>query len=240
MHIEIWSDYVCPFCYIGKRRLEMAMNELPFQKEVSVEYKSFELDRNAPKNSTQSIHEELAKKYGMSVAEAKKMNESVAEQARTVGLHFRFDNMRTTNTFDAHRLQKYASTVGKDITEKLLSAHFTEGKYLGDHQVLLDIAVLSGLDKEKVLEVLNDGEAFADLVRNDEYEASRFGISGVPFFLINRKYAISGAQPVETFKQALQKVWEEERKTAPIQSLVDENQGSVCDDNGCNIPPEKQ
>lgn len=240
MHIEIWSDYVCPFCYIGKRRLEMAMNELPFQKEVSVEYKSFELDRNAPKNSTQSIHEELAKKYGMSVAEAKKMNESVAEQARTVGLYFRFDNMRTTNTFDAHRLQKYASTVGKDITEKLLSAHFTEGKYLGDHQVLLDIAVLSGLDKEKVLEVLNDGEAFADLVRNDEYEASRFGISGVPFFLINRKYAISGAQPVETFKQALQKVWEEERKTAPIQSLVDENQGSVCDDNGCNIPPEKQ
>lgn len=240
MKIEVWSDYVCPFCYIGKRRLEVALDQFPHRDQVEVEFKSFELDPNSPKNIGQNIHEVLAKKYGMSVEKAKEANQGVGQQAATVGLKFNFDEMQPTNTFDAHRLAKFAKTQGKEaaVSEMLLHAYFTESKHIGDIETLADLAEAAGLNRQEVLQVLNDKEAYATDVRQDESLAQQYGVRGVPYFVINQKYAISGAQPTETFMGALQKVWEEESPTPVLQDLSTEDEVS-CADGSCAIPEKK-
>jgi predicted DsbA family dithiol-disulfide isomerase len=240
MKIEVWSDYVCPFCYVGKRRLEEALAQFPNKDLVEVEYKSFELDPNAPKETDKNIHETLAQKYGMSIEQAKQANENVGKQAATVGLTYNFDNMKLSNTFDAHRLTKFAKSVGKDheLTEKLLYGHFTESKYLGDHEILASIAESVGMDRQEALNVLHDKNAYANEVRIDESLAKQYGVSGVPFFVINQKYAISGAQPMETFLNALQKVWEEENPPLVLKDLsTDGTDGAICTDEHCITPP---
>ncbi|HLO11372.1 MAG TPA: DsbA family oxidoreductase [Pseudoneobacillus sp.] len=242
MKIEVWSDFVCPFCYIGKRRLEEALNQFPHSEHVEVEFKSFELDPHSPKNDGQNIHEVLAVKYGMSVEQAEKANEGVGQQAISVGLNFNFDEMKPTNTFDAHRLAKYAKSLGKEreITEKLLFAYFTESKHLGDHEALADIAALVGLDRQESLKVLENQNAYANEVRIDEGMAQQYGISGVPYFVINQKYAISGAQPTETFLGALQKVWQEEYVSPILQDLSSSNaEDASCIDGNCIVPNKK-
>ncbi len=180
--------------YIGKRRLEQALEKFPQKDEVEVEFRSYELDPTTAKNQDKTIHEALAMKYGMSVDEAKKMNEGVGEQAKGVGLNFQFDTMVPANTFDAHRLAHFAKTKAKDkeITERLLHAYFTEGKRLSDHDVLAELAVEVGLERNEVFEVLQDETAYADDVRYDENTAQQIGVRGVPFFVVNQKYAISG------------------------------------------------
>ena len=243
MKIEVWSDFVCPFCYIGKRRLEEALDQFPHRDQVEVEFKSFELDPNSPKNIDQSIHEVLAKKYGMSIEKAKQANQGVGQQAATVGLTYHFDTMKPTNTFDAHRLAKFAKDYGKEaeVTEKLLYGYFTESKHIGDHDTLADIAEAVGLDRQKALDVLYDKNAYANDVRIDESIAQQYGVSGVPYFIINQKYAISGAQPTETFKGALQKVWEEEAVSPVLQDLSTVSaEDASCTDEGCAIPDKKQ
>lgn len=211
MKIEVWSDYVCPFCYIGKRRLEEALAETGLGDKAEVVFKAFELDPNSPKTSNKSIHEMLAEKYGMSVDEAKKMNENVGEQAKNVGLNYNFDKMSPTNTFDAHRIAKLAEQEGVDktVSERLLQAYFINGEKIGTEEVLLNIAEEAGISRARAKEVLDSNEFAAD-VRIDIAEAGQIGVRGVPFFVINRKYAISGAQPTETFTEALRKVAEEE------------------------------
>jgi predicted DsbA family dithiol-disulfide isomerase len=240
MKIEVWSDYVCPFCYIGKRRLEVALDQFPHRDQVEVEFKSFELDPNSPKNIGQNIHEVLAKKYGMSVEKAKEANQGVGQQAATVGLKFNFDEMKPTNTFDAHRLAKFAKTQGKEaaVSEMLLHAYFTESKHIGDIETLADLAEAAGLNRQEVLQVLNDKEVYATDVRQDESLAQQYGVRGVPYFVINQKYAISGAQPTETFMGALQKVWEEESPAPVLQDLSTEDDVS-CADGSCAIPEKK-
>ncbi|WP_413298800.1 DsbA family oxidoreductase [Bacillus sp. 1P10SD] len=237
MKIEVWSDYVCPFCYIGKRRLEEALNQFPHRDQVEVEFKSFELDSNSPEYSGQNIHEVLAKKYGMSIDQAKQANNGVGQQAATVGLTFNFEEMKPTNTFDAHRLAKLAKVKGKEplVSEKLLQAYFTEGKNIGDFDALIAIAEDAGIDREEVLRVLNDKNAYASEVRSDESLAQQYGVRGVPYFVLNSKYAISGAQPLETFKGALQKVWEEESPKPVFQDLSTAEDVS-CVDGSCAIP----
>jgi predicted DsbA family dithiol-disulfide isomerase len=239
--IEVWSDFVCPFCYIGKRRLESALEQFPQRDHVEVEFKSFELDPNAANYSGKSIHEVLANKYGMSLEQAKQANENVGEQAKTVGLNYKFDGMKPTNTFDAHRLAKYASTVGKEkeLTEGLLHAYFVEAKLISDHNTLVEIAESVGLERESILSVLNDSNRFATEVRNEENQAQAFGATGVPFFVINQKYAISGAQPTELFLSALNQVWEEESPKPKLKNLTENDSNMVCTDDGCIIPPEK-
>ncbi|QHS24386.1 DsbA family oxidoreductase [Virgibacillus sp. MSP4-1] len=211
MKIEVWSDFVCPFCYIGKRRLELALEQFPHKDEVEVEFKSFELDPNAPAYTDESIYESLAAKFGSSIEQVKEMNKGIIEQAADIGLEYNYDNMRPTNTFDAHRLAKYAQTQGKEkeLTESLLYSYFTENKNVGDIDTIADIAEKTGMDREKTLEVLNDETAYADDVRADEQMARQIGANGVPFFVINQKYSLSGAQPLETFEKALEKVWNE-------------------------------
>lgn len=241
MKIEVWSDFVCPFCYIGKRRLEEAIQQFPHKEQIEVEFKSFELDPNAPKNSKMTIHEALASKYGMSIDQAKQANAGVGEQAATAGLTFNFEDMKPTNTFDAHRLAKYAKTVGKDkeITEKLLYGYFTESKNLSDYETLADIAESVGITRDEALEVLQDESAFSHDVRVEEEIARQYQITGVPYFIINQKYAISGAQPFETFQSALQKVWEEEAKTPMFQDLSSE-EDTTCSDDGGSIPAKNE
>lgn len=186
MKIEVWSDFVCPFCYIGKRRLEEAIAQFPGKDQVEVEFKSFELDPNAKPYSGTGINEALAKKYGMSIEEAKRANEGIGSQAAGVGLQFNFDDMKPTNTFDAHRLAKFAATVGKEkeMTEKLLASYFTESKLISDHDVLVEIAQSAGIEKAETLAVLNDSTKYANDVRIDEALAQQMGVTGVPFLLL--------------------------------------------------------
>ncbi|MGD6955953.1 DsbA family oxidoreductase [Rossellomorea aquimaris] len=238
MKIEIWSDYVCPFCYIGKRHLEEALQQFPERDQVEVAFKSFELDPDAPVDTDMSIQEILSKKYGTSLEQAKNMTDSMTKQAATVGLDFRFDSSIPTNTFDAHRLTKYAKTKGKEteLTESLLQAHFTLSKHIGDKETLVGLAEQAGLDAEESQAVL-EGQEFTREVRADEEEARQIGVQGVPFFVINRKYAISGAQPSDVVLSSIQKVWEEENQPALLQPLGTD--GKSCDENGCDVPPSK-
>jgi len=241
MKIEVWSDYVCPFCYIGKRRLEQALEQFPHKDLVEVEFKAFELDPNSPTYSGESIHEVLAHKYRMSVEQAIQANQNVGNQAATVGLSYRFDDMKPTNTFDAHRLAQFAKTKGRAavVSEKLLQAYFTEGKHIGDYDTLADIAEASGLNRLEVLNILQDKTAFANEVRADEAIAQQYQIGGVPYFVINSKYAISGAQPLETFNGALQKVWEEEAPKKPMFQDLSTEQDVSCADGNCIIPEKE-
>ncbi|WP_026692362.1 DsbA family oxidoreductase [Peribacillus kribbensis] len=241
MKIEVWSDFVCPFCYIGKRRLEQALVDFPYSDSVEVEFKSFELDPNAEKYMGRSIHETLAAKYGMTVEQAKEANAGVGRQAESVGLTYHFEGMKPTNTFDAHRLAKFAKSKGKEaeVTEKLLFAYFTESRDLGDAEVLADIAESAGLDREEAAGALNDPAAFRNDVRIDEALAQQYGVTGVPFFVINQKYAISGAQPKETFDNALLKVWQEENPAVKLQDLSGSDAlDASCTDDSCSVPKD--
>jgi predicted DsbA family dithiol-disulfide isomerase len=214
MNIEIWSDFVCPFCYLGKRHLEYALDQFPNKDMVEIVYRSFELDSNQPLYSGNKIQELLSKKYGMSIEDAIKSTEHIGREARKVGLDYNFDEMKYTNTFDAHRLAKYAKTVGKEkqIIERILYAFFTESKLISDHDTLIQLAQSEGLDKEIVMDVLNDRTKFEHDVRIDENLARQMSITGVPYIIINQKHIISGAQPIEVFIETIKAAWEEESK----------------------------
>ncbi|KXH80915.1 DsbA family protein [Sporosarcina sp. HYO08] len=210
MKIEVWSDYVCPFCYIGKRRLEQALKEMDLDGKAEIVFKAFELEPDAPATSDERMEERLAKKYGMTVEEAEKMTGNVALQAESVDLKYDFENMRPANTFNAHRLAKLAEQegVGEAVAERLLKAYFVEAEKIGTDEVLLDIAEGQGIARERAASMLQSNE-FAGEVKKDIAEAGQIGVRGVPFFVINRKYALSGAHPVEKFVDTLQKAQEE-------------------------------
>lgn len=210
MKIEVWSDFGCPFCYIGKRRLERALESFSHRDEIELVYRSFELDPGAPKDTESSIHELLAVKYGLSLEQAQESNRNVAQQAQTEGLTYNFDTIIPTNTFDAHRLAHYAGEQGraKEMTERLFRAYFTDSLHIGDWDTLVRLAEEVGLEGTAVREVLEQ-DTYADVVREDENEARRLGIRGVPFFVLRGKYAVSGAQPLEIFQGALLRAWED-------------------------------
>lgn len=241
MKIEIWSDYVCPFCYIGKRKLENALEGFSQKGQVDIEFKSYQLDPNTPPYNGQDFYEELSKKFGGGIEQAKQMSAGIVEQAKEVGLEFNFDTMKPTNTFDAHRLTKFARAQGKDaaVSEKLMYANFTESTDVGDIDVLTEIAVEAGLDKEEARAALEDKNAYADEVRADIEEARNFGITGVPYFIFNRKYALSGAQQQEMFVQALTKVFEEEQAVPAFESLTPDDGDGACGPEGCEVPQDK-
>lgn len=233
MKVEIWSDIGCPFCYIGKRRFEEGLEKFANKNEVKVEYRSFQLDPNAEKNPSHDLYDMLVKKMGRSRGEVMAMNQQLADQAQSVGLDLRFDQVIPANSLDAHRIIKLADDYGKgeEVLEHLYKAYFTEGKHIGDADTLADIAVEAGIAREKAIDLLNSTQ-YTSEVQADGQEASRFGATGVPFFVINRKYAISGAQPSELFLEALQKVWDEEHPPVKLESLNQES-GDVCEDGFC-------
>ncbi|NOU94639.1 thioredoxin domain-containing protein [Paenibacillus sp. LMG 31456] len=239
MKVEIWSDIMCPFCYIGKRKFEAALEQFSNKSNVEVVYRSFELDPNSPRDVNHDVHQMLSSKYGMSREQAISMNADVARQASAVGLTFNFDSMILTNTFDAHRLAHYAAQHGKmhEMTERLLHAYFTESKHIGDHEVLADLAAEVGLDKIEAAKVLASQD-YAKEVRADEQEASTLGIRGVPYFVINRKYAISGAQPSEVFLGALQKAWDEDQPLIVLGESNSPTADAACADGVCTPNPK--
>lgn len=238
MKIDIWSDYQCPFCYIGKTRLQNALSQFAHAEEVNVNYKSFELDPSAERDIPLNIYEALAKKYGTTIEQAREMNVNVGTQAAQEGLDFQFDTMILTNSFDAHRLMQYAADQGKaeEMNEALFRAYFTESRHIGDHHTLIDIAESVGLDRQQTAAVL-ESEQYGDLVRRQEHLGSQLGITGVPFFVINDKYAISGAQPTEMFTKALNDIWAEDH---PLQMLGDSAAGEMCADGSCVVPEDRK
>ncbi|WP_079477997.1 DsbA family oxidoreductase [Halobacillus salinus] len=236
MKIEVWSDFVCPFCYIGKARLENALESFPQKDQVELVFKSFELDPQAEKNTGQNIHEKLAAKYGRSLDEARGMTANMTEQAKMEGLDFRFDDLVPTNTFDAHRVAKLGESkgIGLTVAQRFFQAVFTDGEDVGDHDTLIRLATEAGLDESDVKETL-ESDAFTEQVRSEQGEAYQIGVQGVPFFVINRKYAISGAQPKETFTQALEKAFEEEKATPQFETFS-QNEDAACTEDGCEVP----
>lgn len=211
MKIEVWSDYVCPFCYIGKRTLEKALVQSGFDSQAEISFKAYQLDPSTPVDSTVSTYESLAKKLGQTVEQAKEMTKGVAQHARSVGLEYDFDNMMEANTLAAHRLVKWAETKNKDaeLTEQLMHQYFVEAKNVGSHDILLTIVESIGLPRDEAKQVL-ESDQFMAQVQFDIAEAGQIGVQGVPFFVVNRKYALSGAQPLDAFVEALEQIAEEE------------------------------
>ncbi|MFA5835127.1 MAG: DsbA family oxidoreductase [Bacteroidota bacterium] len=209
MKVEIWSDVMCPFCYIGKRRFEQALQQFPDKEHVEIEWKSFQLNPDMVTDPDKNINQFLAEHKGISIAQAKQMNDRVTDMARDVGLHYDFDNAIAANSFDAHRLSHFAKKQGKQdaIEERLFKAYFTEGKNTADHETLIQLAEEAGLNPDETRMMLA-GNEFADAVNNDIYQAHQVGARGVPFFVFDNKYAVSGAQPVEVFLQVLNKIVE--------------------------------
>ena len=239
MKVEIWSDIFCPFCYIGKRKFELALKEFDKKEEVEVRYRSFELNPNAPKSYDKNIHEIIASKYGISYEEAKLNNDNIVRQAKELGLEYNFDTLVATNSFDAHRMIHFADKYGKieEMTEALFKAYFTDSKNVSDFNTLAEIANSIGLDKEEAIRVLNSND-FKDSVRKDEEMAISYGISSVPFFIFNDKFSVSGAQPKEMFLIALNKAMEDEKGFIDLNKKnIDDNKENenLCVDGKCNI-----
>ena len=209
MEIEVWSDVICPWCYIGKRNLEAALGAFPHSGQVGVTWRSFELDPAAPARVERSMDEILERKYGMSRAEAARANRQMTELAATVGLAYHLDRVQPGNTFDAHRLIHLAarSGLGGAAKERLLAAYFTEGRSVSDRTTLVELATAVGLDSDRAADALDSGE-FADDVRADEARAIELGCTGVPFFLVDGRLGIPGAQPPDTLLRLVERAWE--------------------------------
>ena len=236
MRIEVWSDVVCPWCYIGKRRLETALEAFPHSDEVEVVYRSFELDPSAPQHGHERTLTTLARKYGRGEDEMRGMMQNVIDTAAGEGLAFQlFDNVHT-RTVDAHRLLHLALATGGaplqlELKEALLAAYFVRAENVGDHGVLRTAAVAVGLDAVRVDEVLA-GTEFSDEVAADIAQARAYGATGVPFFVVDQKYGVSGAQPAEVFSQLLDQAWTESH---PQVQMVGASDAEVCGPDGCAI-----
>jgi predicted DsbA family dithiol-disulfide isomerase len=210
--VEIWSDVVCPWCYIGKRRFETALDRFEHADEVEILWRSFELDPSAPRDATIDLVDHLAHKYGTDRAGATQMLDRVTEQADGEGLEYHLDRAKRGSTFDAHRLLHAAADQGKqdEMKERLLRAYFTESVAVADRAELRRLAAEIGVDAS----ALDDDDTYADAVRADIRAARELGVSGVPFFAIDRRYGIGGAQDPDTILQALNEAWRE-RSSSP-------------------------
>lgn len=208
MKVDIWSDVRCPFCYVGKRKFELALEQFEHKDKVEVEWHSFELDPDAETKPGLNINDYLAEKKGQTREWAVQMNEHVSRSAAEAGLQFNFDNMVIANSFDAHRLIQLAKTyeLGNEMEELLFKAHFIDGKNIDDKEVLKEIALNAGIENVVVSQMLDTYE-FGNEVRADEQIAQQIGISGVPFFIFDQKLAVSGAQQPETFLGAMEQAW---------------------------------
>ena len=238
MKVEIWSDVMCPFCYIGKRHFEQAIDKLPYKNEIEVEWKSFQLNPDYHNTTSEDLYTYLARAKGMSITQAKQLTGNVVEMANNAGLSLDFDKSIPANSLDAHRFIHFAKTKGlqDEAEEALFYAHFIEGKDIAKHEELLAIGEKIGLDKTEVNQVLTTNE-FGEAVKYDIYESQQLGVRGVPYFVINRKYALSGAQPVATFEAAIKQSFEEWKTTQPKVALtsLNKSEDAFCDENGCEI-----
>jgi len=238
MRVDIWSDVVCPWCYIGKRRFEQALARFPAADQVEVRWHSFELDPTSPGDRGGRYVDRLAEKYGRSTEQAQQMLDTMTTAASGEGLDFHFERARPSGTFDAHRLLHLAAERGVQdaVKERLLRATFTEGEPVADADTLVRLGAEAGLDPDEARTVLAS-DAYADDVRSDEAQAQQVGISGVPFFVVDGRYGVSGAQPPDLLLEVLQKAWSESKGlqlVAPGGSATRPGAGS-CDGDSCAV-----
>lgn len=234
MKVEIWSDVVCPWCAIGKRRFDQALERFDHRDDVEVVWRSFELDPSAPPVREGALVDQLARKYGMSREQAEASQARLTDLAEIEGLEFNFGQARGGNTFHAHRLLQFAAAAGRqaELGEKLFQAYFRDGQAIGTRAVLRHVAIDAGLDPIAVDEVLDSG-AYTAEVRADEVEAAELGVTGVPFFAIDRRYGIAGAQAAEILLEALDTAWAE-REVAPTDIAAGDPDLS-CEDDRCGM-----
>ena len=233
MQIDIWSDIACPWCYVGKRRFEQALARFPHRDDITVRWRSFELDPGAPESHDEPQAELLARKYNVPVEQARAMNARMAAAAAEEGLTFHFDRVRVGNTFDAHRLVHLAERSGRQdaMKERLMRAYLTEGEAIGRRDVLQRLGEEVGLDAAQVRATLA-GDTYASEVRADELQARQLGINGVPFFVLGGKYGVSGAQSAELLLEAMTQAYSE---TQPTVAMVEGDAGAACGPDGCAI-----
>ncbi|MCX4991807.1 MULTISPECIES: DsbA family oxidoreductase [unclassified Streptomyces] len=237
MRVEIWSDIACPWCYVGKARFEKALDAFPHRDQVEVVHRSFELDPGRAKGDIQPVITMLTKKYGMSEAQAQAGEENLGTQAAAEGLAYRTRDRDHGNTFDMHRLLHLAKERGRqdELIGLFYKANFAEERTVfGDDERLVELAVAAGLDADAARAVLADPSAYADEVRADEREAAELGANGVPFFVLDRTYGVSGAQPAEVFAQALAQAWGERPQLKLIQDGAAD--AEACGPDGCAVP----
>jgi predicted DsbA family dithiol-disulfide isomerase len=232
MKIEIWSDVACPWCFIGKRRFEAALAAFPHRDAVEVVWRSYQLDPTLPDHYDGTELEYLSNRKGMAAGQVSQMFEHVAQQAKGEGLDYHFDKVVVANSFTAHRLIHLAAAHGRQdaAKERLLSDHFERGKDIGSKDYLSSLAGDLGLPAHEVDELFTT-DKYTDEVRFDVQEARSLGISGVPFFVIDRKFGLSGAQPTETFTAALNQAWQEANPLV----LVNSAEAGACGPEGCAV-----
>jgi predicted DsbA family dithiol-disulfide isomerase len=231
MQIEIWSDVKCPWCYVGKRRFEKALAGFPHRDSVEVTWKSYQLDPDLPDHYDGTEEQYLSERKGIAPEQLRQMWQHLAQQAEGEGLNFDFDRIVVGNSFTAHRFLHLARThgAGDAAKEAVMSAHFEQGLDTSDPDVLVALGSAVGLDEAEIRETIA-GDRFAEDVRQDIEEARTLGVQGVPFFVIDRTYGISGAQPAELFRQALDQAWQEAN---PLVSLTPSADGPACGPDGC-------
>ncbi len=245
MTVNIWTDINCPFCYLGKQRFLDALADFDHRDDVTVVHRSFELDPTLAHDTTGSVEQYLASKYGISTEQARANEERLGAQATEMGLPYQTRDRDFGNSFDMHRLLQYARTIGKQeaLVDALYAANFAAPQPLfGDRERLLDVAVEAGLDRTEVTRILDDPTAYADDVRRDEREAAELGATGVPFFVIDDTYAVSGAQSPETFGRALATAWADRpplvdlTTDAPNADAGTPDSRAACAPDGCALP----
>ncbi len=241
MRVEIWSDIACPWCYVGKRRFEAALENFAHRDEVEVVWRSFELDPSAPPERPGDRLDHLAAKYGTTRAQAEGMEAQIGGAAAGEGLAFRLDIVRGGNTFDAHRLLHLAAEHGlqDELKERLLRAYFTEGELMGDQAALERLAAEVGLPAAEVTDVLAS-ERYADEVRADERQAEAFGITGVPFFVLDRTYGVSGAQAPEVLAAALERAWSASAGPIDLVAGPAGDGDAACAEGACAVPAARE
>lgn len=218
MKVEIWSDIVCPFCYIGKRKFENALAAFDKKEQVEIVWHSYQLDPDMIPVQGQSVDQYLAERKGVSPEKGKEMNDYMSNIAKEVGLEYNFDKAIISNTMNAHRLLHLAKTAGiqNEVKEKLFAAYYTDGKDVGDTETLVQVGESAGLQADATRTMLQSNQYLKE-VRIDQLRGEQLGVQGVPFFVFNNKYAVSGAQAPEVFTNVLEKVWEEEN---PLEELT--------------------
>ena len=238
MRVDVWSDVVCPWCYVGLANLGTALDGYEHEDDIEVVLHSFQLDPGAPQRDEQPLEERLAQKYGTSVGQIRAQQARIVSLGAERGIDFRFDQAIGGNTFDAHRLLHLARIRGVQLELKhaLGRAYFTDGEPIGEPETLRARAIEVGLDPDEVDAVLV-GAAFAAEVREDLDAARQIGISGVPFFVVDGRLGISGAQPPETLKDILEQGWLT-RQPTPVQVVAGTDDGDACGPDGCEVPPQ--
>ena len=228
MKVEVWSDIVCPFCYIGKHQFDRALQQFVHNDKVEVEWRSFQLDPVTQPEPGKTIHEVLAEKKGWSIGKAKRMADNISNSAKELDLEYNFDRTIPANTFHAHRLTKLAAKFDRqnEMEERLFKAYFSEGKNINDIVSLFELGKEVGLPEFDLRELL-ETDNFSDEVLQDRQEAEELGIHGVPFFVIDQKYAVSGAQPATVFIEALNTAWKESNELKLTGTSTD-TEGESC------------